>query len=90
MLYGEAMKYWQAALLGFLGAAIVFMLLPLPGELAIGTQIFILLGLQILGIGVGLLTALLRRRSEREQLDLLPRLGDRRSRAKLRIVHSRK
>jgi hypothetical protein len=85
------MKYWQAALLGFLGAAIVFMLLPVPGTLAIRSQILVLLGLQLLGIGVGLATIWLRRRRTREQFDLLPALGQRtKDRPKLRVVHSRK
>lgn len=85
------MKYWRAALLCFLGAAIVFMLLPLPGELPIRAQILVLLGLQFLGIGIGLVTVWLRRRRAHEQFDLLPALGQRtKDRPNLRIVHSRK
>ena len=84
------MKYWQAALLGFLGAAIVFMVLPWPATLAIPAQILILLALQFLGIGVGLAAVHLLRRRTREHFDLLPALGQRmKGRAKLRIVHSR-
>ncbi len=84
------MKYWRAALLGFLGAAVVFMLLPVPATLAIPSQILILLALQLAGIGVGLAAVRLRRRRTCEHFDLLPGLGQRmKGRAKLRIVHSR-
>lgn len=71
------MKYWQAALLGFLGAAILFMLLALPATLGIPTQIIILLAMQLFGIGIGLATVLIHRRREHEQFDLLPTLGQR-------------